>query len=101
MVFIFSAGIVDGKFLSRNEFIAYASLPSLEVSRAILCQTLEKSASNLVQQMSQHQSSLVNSLDRYVEMQQKDSKDKEVEGAATIIETEEKGVETGEKETEK
>lgn len=67
----------------------------------MLCQTLEKSASHLVQQMSQHQSSLVNSLDRYVEMQQKEIGVKEVGGGEKIIETEERGVETGKKEIEK
>lgn len=67
----------------------------------MLCQTLEKSASHLVQQMLQHQSSLVNSLDRYVEMQQKERENNVVKGEEKIIEIEEKRAQTGEKETEK
>lgn len=59
------AGIVDNTLLSRNEFINYAQLANLQSAQAELVHTLNKSASNLVQNLEGHQNDFVNVLDMY------------------------------------
>ncbi|KAM7354270.1 mitochondrial ribosomal protein L10 [Cochliomyia hominivorax] len=59
------AGIVDNTLLSRNEFMNYAQLPSLQLAQAELVQTLNMAASNLVQNLEAHQNNFVNILDVY------------------------------------
>lgn len=68
IVISFLGGVVDGKFLSRNEMVEYSKMPSIDIVRAQLCQTLEMCGSNLVNNMNQHQSNLVYNLDNYVKI---------------------------------
>ncbi|XP_077297334.1 mitochondrial ribosomal protein L10 [Arctopsyche grandis] len=74
--FILMAAIIDGRLVSRNEFVEYSEYPSLDIMRSKLCNVLQSSGVNLVSQMTQHQSSLVNNLDEYVRMKQSEDDSK-------------------------
>lgn len=62
--------MIDGKFLSKNTFVEYSKFPSLEVMQSNLCNVLLSSGLHLTNQLTQHQTSLVNNLDAYVKMKQ-------------------------------
>ncbi|KAH8402987.1 hypothetical protein KR222_002365, partial [Zaprionus bogoriensis] len=56
-------GIVEQTLLSRNELMAFAQMPSLQVAQAQLVQTLNQAAGTVVQQLQAHQVNLVKVLD--------------------------------------
>lgn len=56
-------GIVENSLLSRNELMAFAQMPSLQVAQAQLVQTLNQAAGTVVQQLQAHQVQLVKVLD--------------------------------------
>ncbi|XP_058062889.1 large ribosomal subunit protein uL10m [Anopheles bellator] len=59
------AGIVEGRFLSRNEFVAYAGMPDLTTVRAQLAAVLHGAGSKLVGDLQCHQQQLVQLLEAY------------------------------------
>lgn len=68
---ILLSGIVENQLMSRNEFIKYSQLPSLDIARSQLVNVLNMAGSNLVQNLSAHQASLVNILDAHVRESEK------------------------------
>ncbi|XP_068144980.1 large ribosomal subunit protein uL10m [Drosophila tropicalis] len=63
-------GIVEQTLLSRNELIAYAQMPSLQVAQAQLVQTLNQAAGQVVQHLQAHQGNLVRVLDVHAQQSQ-------------------------------
>ncbi|EDW75542.1 uncharacterized protein Dwil_GK23913 [Drosophila willistoni] len=63
-------GIVEQTLLSRNELVAYAQMPSLQVAQAQLVQTLNQAAGQLVQHLQAHQGNLVRVLDVHAQQGQ-------------------------------
>ncbi|XP_058121597.1 large ribosomal subunit protein uL10m [Anopheles ziemanni] len=59
------AGIVEGRLLSRNEFVSYATMPDLTTTRAQLAAVLDSAGGKIVADLQCHQSQLVNLLDAY------------------------------------
>lgn len=70
-------GIVEGRLLSKNEFVDYAKMPDIQIVRSQLANTLNLAGSNLVQCLQSHQSNLVNILDAHARENTKND-DKEV-----------------------
>ncbi|XP_065093344.1 large ribosomal subunit protein uL10m [Ochlerotatus camptorhynchus] len=64
--FVLLAGIIQGQFLSKNEFIGYASLPDLTTARAQLTGVLYSAGAKIVSDLECHQNQLVNVLESYV-----------------------------------
>ncbi|XP_053661785.1 39S ribosomal protein L10, mitochondrial [Anopheles marshallii] len=62
---ILMGGIVEGRLLSRNEFMAYATMPDLTTVRAQFAAVLESAGGKIVADLQCHQSQLVNMLDAY------------------------------------
>lgn len=59
------AGVVDNTLLNRNDFMAYAQLPSLPIVQSQLVNTINMAAQHLVQHLNSHQNHLVQALDVY------------------------------------
>ncbi|XP_062551089.1 large ribosomal subunit protein uL10m [Armigeres subalbatus] len=64
--FVLMAGIIQGQFLSKEEFIGFASLPDLTTARAQLAAVLESAGAKIVSDLECHQNQLVNVLESYV-----------------------------------
>ncbi|XP_058819859.1 large ribosomal subunit protein uL10m [Topomyia yanbarensis] len=63
---ILLAGIVEGEFLSKTEFMNFASLPDLTTARAQLAAVLDSAGGKIVSDLECHQKQLVNILESYV-----------------------------------
>uniref|UniRef100_A0A182NP25 Large ribosomal subunit protein uL10m n=1 Tax=Anopheles dirus TaxID=7168 RepID=A0A182NP25_9DIPT len=59
------SGIVEGRLLSKNEFVAYAAMPDLTTVRAQFAAVLDSAGGKIVSDLQCHQSQLVNLLDAY------------------------------------
>ncbi|XP_055544816.1 39S ribosomal protein L10, mitochondrial [Wyeomyia smithii] len=64
--FVLIAGIINGQFLSKNEFLNYASLPDLTTARAQLAAILNSAGAQIVSDLEGHQRQLVSVLDAFV-----------------------------------
>lgn len=64
--FVLMAGIIQGQFLSKKEFMGFASLPDLTTARAQLAAVLESAGAKIVSDLECHQNQLVNVLESYV-----------------------------------
>uniref|UniRef100_A0A182MWV4 Large ribosomal subunit protein uL10m n=1 Tax=Anopheles culicifacies TaxID=139723 RepID=A0A182MWV4_9DIPT len=62
---VLMGGIVEGKLLSRNELVAYATMPDLTTVRAQFAAVLESAGGKIVADLQCHQRQLVNLLDAY------------------------------------
>lgn len=67
-VFIVLAGIVDDRFLNRNELIEYSKLPSLDVMRARFAAELNSSGSSILNKLEMQQSNLCQMLDTHAKI---------------------------------
>ncbi|XP_058453563.1 large ribosomal subunit protein uL10m [Malaya genurostris] len=63
---ILLAGIVKGKFMSKTEFVEYASLPDLTTMQAQLAAVLDSAGARVVSDLECHQNHLVNILESHV-----------------------------------
>ncbi|CAG4944338.1 unnamed protein product [Colias eurytheme] len=63
------AGIVEDRFMSKNELVEFSNLPNLDVARSQLCNVLQSAGSCLVNQLNQNQQILVSHLDKHIELQ--------------------------------
>nr|XP_023024250.1 39S ribosomal protein L10, mitochondrial [Leptinotarsa decemlineata] len=68
------AGILDGKFVSKDDLIKYSAIPNLQTAQVGLVQTLNSAASRLVGQLSSPQGSLVSNLEERAKQLQLDNK---------------------------
>lgn len=59
-------GVVEDRLMSKNEFIQYANMPSIDIVRSQFTNVLNLAAGQLVQNLSAHQASLVNILEAHV-----------------------------------
>ncbi|XP_049534585.1 39S ribosomal protein L10, mitochondrial [Anopheles darlingi] len=59
------AGIVEGRLLSKQELVAYASMPDLTTVRAQFAAVLESAGGKIVSDLQCHQQQLVNLLDAH------------------------------------
>lgn len=64
------AGIVENKFLHRNKLDELSQLKNLETARMQLVETLNLSAKNLLQIVTQPHVALISYLDQHKKMQQ-------------------------------
>lgn len=71
-------GITEGRLLSKNEFVAYANMPDIQIVRSQFANTLNLAGSQLVQHLQAHQASLVNILEAHVRENTKSGDEKEV-----------------------
>jgi large subunit ribosomal protein L10 len=78
-------GIVDDRLLSKNEFIEYSKLPSIDILRSQFCNVLNLAGSQIVQNLQSHQSNLVNILDAHVRVNEKPA---EKPAEPTVVEAE-------------
>lgn len=71
---ILLAGVLENRIMSRNEIQQYATMPSLQVAQAQLCNVLNSAASSLVHNvLDAHSKSLVQILDMHKESLEKGS----------------------------
>lgn len=56
------AAVVENQLLTKNEFVAYSTMPDISTSLAQLVQTLNLAGSQIVNNVEFHQNELVNSL---------------------------------------
>lgn len=68
-------GVVENQLLSRNEFLEYSNMASIDVARSQLVNVLNMAAGQLVQNLSAHQSNLANILDAHVRENSKPTKE--------------------------
>lgn len=68
-------GVVDGRLLSKNELTDYAKMPNIDIVRSQFCHVLNMAAGQIVQNLSAHQSNLVNILDAHVKVNDLPPKD--------------------------
>lgn len=59
-------GVVENRLLSKNEIIEFSKMPSLDIARSQFVNVLNMAAGQLVQNLTAHQSNLVNILDAHV-----------------------------------
>uniref|UniRef100_A0A182SR20 Large ribosomal subunit protein uL10m n=1 Tax=Anopheles maculatus TaxID=74869 RepID=A0A182SR20_9DIPT len=64
---VLMGGIVEGKLLNKNEFMAYATMPDLTTVRAQFAAVLDSAGGKIVGDLQCHQSQLVNMLDAYAQ----------------------------------
>lgn len=57
------AGVVENRFLNRNQLIAFSQMPSLDVIRAQFAATLHLAGNSIVNKLQAHQSNLCSLLD--------------------------------------
>uniref|UniRef100_A0A182QYW5 Large ribosomal subunit protein uL10m n=1 Tax=Anopheles farauti TaxID=69004 RepID=A0A182QYW5_9DIPT len=62
---VLMGGIIEGRLLSKNEFVAYATMPDLTTVRAQFAAVLDSAGGKIVSDLQCHQSQLVNLLDAY------------------------------------
>ncbi|KAL9705574.1 hypothetical protein quinque_009092 [Culex quinquefasciatus] len=72
--FILMAGIIQGQFLSKTEFVNFAALPDLTTARAQLAAVLDSAGAKIVSDLECHQNQLVTMLDSYVRLSGSDEK---------------------------
>lgn len=63
---LFSAGILEGKFVSRDELMQYSTIPNLQTGQANLVHTLMNIGGRIVNQVNTPQSILVSHLQQRV-----------------------------------
>ncbi|KAJ8971832.1 hypothetical protein NQ317_011768 [Molorchus minor] len=63
---IILAGILEGKFISKDELTYYSLIPNLQVAQSGLVQTLESVGSQVVSHLNSHQTTLVSHLEERV-----------------------------------
>ena len=68
-------GVVENKLLSKNEFMNYANMPSIDVLQSQFTNVLNLAATQLVQNLQSHQSNLVNILEAHVRENSKEVKE--------------------------
>uniref|UniRef100_A0A182RWR2 Large ribosomal subunit protein uL10m n=1 Tax=Anopheles funestus TaxID=62324 RepID=A0A182RWR2_ANOFN len=78
---VLMGGIVEGKLLSRNEFMAYATMPDLTTVRAQFAAVLDNVGGKIVADLQCHQSQLVNLLDAYAKNNSQTDETSSVSGA--------------------
>lgn len=79
--FLFTAGIIEDRLMSKKELVEFSQLPNLEMARSQLCNVLQSAASSLVVQLQQGQQILVSHLEKHVELQNSANKDGEAQVA--------------------
>ncbi|XP_013182847.2 large ribosomal subunit protein uL10m [Amyelois transitella] len=72
------AGIIQDKFMSKNELLEFSKMPSIDMARSQLCAVLDSAGCSLVRQLNQSQQMLVSYLEKHVELQNK-PKDQDME----------------------
>uniref|UniRef100_A0A8W7PCC3 Large ribosomal subunit protein uL10m n=1 Tax=Anopheles coluzzii TaxID=1518534 RepID=A0A8W7PCC3_ANOCL len=70
---VLMGGIVEGRLLSKNEFMAYATMPDITTVRAQFAAVLDSVGGKIVGDLQCHQSQLVNLLDAYAKTNSKPS----------------------------
>jgi large subunit ribosomal protein L10 len=75
--FLFAAGIVHERLLSRNELEQFSQLPDIDVARSQLCAVLQSAGSSIVSQLNQSQQLLVSHLEKHVEINSDSNKNTE------------------------
>ena len=68
-------GVVENKLLSKNEFMNYANMPSIDILQSQFTNVLNLAATQLVQNLQSHQSNLVNILEAHVRENSKEVKE--------------------------
>ncbi|XP_055598082.1 39S ribosomal protein L10, mitochondrial [Uranotaenia lowii] len=74
--FILIAGIAHGRFMSKNEFVDFASMPDLTTTRAQLAAVLDSAGAKVVSDLESHQNQIVGMLEAYMRQQDEGSSDK-------------------------
>ncbi|XP_069691988.1 large ribosomal subunit protein uL10m isoform X2 [Periplaneta americana] len=72
---VLMAGIVDDRFLSKNELVKYSLMPDLQTAQAGLVALLNSAAMHLTQNLTHHQQTLIGHLRKHVELQQESLKE--------------------------
>lgn len=70
-------GVVENRLMSKNEFVDYSKMPSIDIARSQIVSVLNMAAGQLVQTLSAHQASLVNILDAHVRENEKEKENLE------------------------
>ncbi|XP_053695949.1 39S ribosomal protein L10, mitochondrial isoform X2 [Sabethes cyaneus] len=78
--FVLVAGIINGQFLSKNEFVNFASLPDLTTARAQLAAILSSTGAQIVSDLEGHQNQLVNVLEAFVRHEKSKTADSSSDG---------------------
>lgn len=64
-------GVIDDRLMSKNEIVDYSKMPSIDVVRSQFVNVLNMASSQLVQNLTSHQSNLVNVLEAHVRANEK------------------------------
>ncbi|CAK1550035.1 unnamed protein product [Leptosia nina] len=73
------AGIIEDRMMSKNELFEFSKLPNLDVARSQLCAVLQSAGSCIVNQLNQNQQMLVSHLEKHIELQKDQDKDKNID----------------------
>jgi len=84
---ILLGGVLDNRYMSRNQLVEYSQLPSLDVARAQFAATLHLAGNSIVNKLQAHQSNLCSLLDLHAKALGEPAKEKDAAVEKTEVET--------------
>uniref|UniRef100_A0A182K6B7 Large ribosomal subunit protein uL10m n=1 Tax=Anopheles christyi TaxID=43041 RepID=A0A182K6B7_9DIPT len=81
---VLMGGIIEGRLLNKNEFMAYATMPDLTTVRAQFAAVLDNVGGKIVGDLQCHQSQLVNLLDAYSKIESQTSVPSTGDGSVSV-----------------